>query len=72
MILSRPKQTIDLKSHATSALLHHVPKVINQENFDALENLFTLEELFYALKKLPNEKTPGLNGFNKEFLICYW
>ena len=31
-----------------------------------------MDELFYALSHLQNEKTPGLDGLSKEFMIHCW
>ena len=36
------------------------------------EGLFTLEELFTALKGLQTGKTPGSDGLSTEFYICFW
>lgn len=33
---------------------------------------FTKSELFFALQKLGNDKTPGLDGLSKEFMLAFW
>ena len=36
------------------------------------EGLFTLDELFAALKGLQTGKTPGSDGLSTEFYLCFW
>ena len=36
------------------------------------EGLFTLDELFAALKGLQTVKTPGSDGLSTEFYLCFW
>ena len=36
------------------------------------EGLFTLDELFVALKGLQTGKTPGSDGLSTEFYLCFW
>ena len=38
-------------------------------NAARIETFFTKDELFYALKQLQNDKTLGLDGLSKEFMI---
>ena len=39
---------------------------------DMCEGLFTLDELFAALKGLQTSKAPGSDGLSTEFYLCFW
>ena len=41
-------------------------------NAARLESPFSSEDLLYALKQLQNDKTPGMDGLTKEFMIQFW
>jgi hypothetical protein len=45
-----------------SSLLHRTL------DLDVLEELFTQEEINGIIKGLPSEKSPGLDGFNSDFM----
>ena len=42
------------------------------DNLNLLEEPFTQSEIDNVIKALPNDKSPGLNGFNNEFLKKCW
>jgi hypothetical protein len=44
----------------------------NEEEMQSLEIPFTEKEIEDVVKNLPNEKSPGPNGFNNEFIKCFW
>lgn len=41
-------------------------------NLDWLEETFTRQEIDVVVKSLPNDKAPGLDGFNNEFIKKCW
>lgn len=43
-----------------------------REDLDFLEEPFTTQEIDEVIKKLPNDKSPGPDGFNNEFLKSCW
>ena len=71
-ILSTASTSTDLKQSAMRAILGYVDTSISVANANRMEGSFTKEELFYALSHLQNEKTPGLDGLSKEFMIQFW
>ena len=42
------------------------------DNLNLLEEPFTQSEIDNVIKALPNDKSPGPNGFNNEFLKKCW
>jgi hypothetical protein len=44
----------------------------NEEDMQSLEIPFTDKEIEDVVKSLPNEKSPGPDGFNNEFIKCCW
>ena len=40
---------------------------LSNEDAEKLEGEIQLNELFFALKNMKNEKSPGLDGFSVEF-----
>jgi mannosylglycoprotein endo-beta-mannosidase len=44
----------------------------NEEDMQSLEIPFTEKEIEDVVKSLPNEKSPGPDGFNNEFIKCCW
>ena len=71
-ILSVVPEKSMVKVVALQAIMQYVDNVVSPSNADRLETLFTKDELFYALKQLQNDKTPGLDGLSKEFMIQFW
>ena len=71
-ILSTPPQPSTVKEVALRAILQYVDKVISPANADRMESLFTMEEITYALRQLQNDKTPGIDGLTKEFMLQFW
>ena len=57
---------------ALQAIMQYVDNVVSSFNAARLELLFFSEELIYALKQLQNDKTPGMDGVTKEFMIQFW
>ena len=49
---------------------HSLPK-LNQEESDHLNRPITRNEIEYAIKTLPTNKSPGLDGFTGEFYKTY-
>ena len=43
-----------------------------QELKDALNAKITEQEVLKALKAMPNNKSPGINGLTKEFFVYFW
>ena len=52
--------------------MQYVDHVVSPSNANRLESLFSKDELLYALKQLQNDKTPGIDGFTKEFMLQFW
>ena len=48
-----------------------IPK-LTKEQSQKCEGVITEEELLKALKKLPNNKSPGNDGITKEFYEAFW
>lgn len=71
-ILSAPSEPSRIKSVANQAILQYVDTVVSEANANRLESPFSKEEVLYALKQLQNEKTPGIDGFSKEFMLQFW
>jgi hypothetical protein len=45
---------------------------IDRQLLDNLESPFSDKEIEETIKQLPNEKSPGLDGFNNEFIKACW
>ena len=48
-----------------------IPK-LTQDQSQKCEREITEEELLKALKKMPNNKSPGNDGITKEFYEAFW
>ncbi|MCO5556777.1 hypothetical protein L7F22_010330 [Adiantum nelumboides] len=57
---------------AIKDLLYTVDPCIEQTNARRLEAPFEEAEVHYALSKLGNEKTHGICGISKEFVMAFW
>lgn len=71
-ILSTVPITDQISSKASSAMLQYVDSCIDNTTSKRLEGPFEKEEIHYALQHLGNEKTPGLDGLSKEFIMAFW
>ncbi|MCO5596748.1 hypothetical protein L7F22_050817 [Adiantum nelumboides] len=60
------------REEAVKLMLSVVDPCTEECNAKRLEQQFDEEELFYGLKKLGNDKTPGICGISKECMIEYW
>ena len=45
---------------------------LNKSEHEMLQNDLQLEEIAKALKELPNDKTPGMDGFTANFYKFFW
>ena len=53
-------------------LLQHVDKFLTNEEKISLDKAISREEIYFALNKLPKDKTPGPDGLSSEFLKNFW
>jgi hypothetical protein len=53
-------------------LVDHVAFVERVDGLDFLEEPFSTAEIDEVIKKLPNDKSPGPDGFNNEFMKRCW
>ncbi|MCO5598175.1 hypothetical protein L7F22_052267 [Adiantum nelumboides] len=65
-----PDNSIE-REEAVKLMLSVVDPCIEESNANRLEQQFNEEELFCVLKKLGNEKTPGICGISKECMVEY-
>ncbi|MCO5562991.1 hypothetical protein L7F22_016627 [Adiantum nelumboides] len=71
-LLSRKKAKHVGRDVAIRELLDIVDPCIEQTDARRLEAPFEEAEVKYALSKLGNEKTPGICGISKEFVVAFW
>ena len=69
--LSTPSESSVIKKAALQGIMQYVEHVVSDANAARLEKPFTKDEIFYALKHLKNDKTPGLDGLSKEFMLQF-
>ena len=48
-----------------------IPKLTDFQK-ESIEGKLTITEIGNALKKMKNDKSPGLDGFNSEFFKFFW
>ena len=53
-------------------MLQYVDSCIDKVNSNRLDGPFDLLELCYALSQLGTDKTPGVDGLSKEFIMKFW
>ena len=63
----------DLSVEQCSAFLHDIdtPK-LSEEDQKSCEGFLTIKECYESLKEMGNSKTPGIDGFSKEFYMTFW
>ncbi|MCO5611301.1 hypothetical protein L7F22_065553 [Adiantum nelumboides] len=71
-LLSEKKAQLASKDIAMKELLDNVDPCIEQIDARRLEAPFEETQVKYALSKLDNEKTPGICGISKEFVVAFW
>ena len=49
----------------------NTPK-LSDPDIEKCEGKLTLKEAWDALLSMANNKSPGNNGFTKEFYVCFW
>ena len=75
--LARVPQSPNASVHASSIALridldNLLGQDINHDTFNDLERPFSPEEIDSVIKDLPNDKSPGPDGFNNEFIKHCW
>ena len=53
-------------------IIFELGNLLSPQDLQELETPFTLEEIDNVVKNLPNDKSPGPNGFNNEFIKKCW
>jgi hypothetical protein len=48
------------------------PRLVTEEDINTIEIVVTKEEVFYVLKGMAKEKSPGPDGWTLEFYISYF
>lgn len=63
----------DLDESEMEKLIHrHIKKRLGEEERNSMEKIITKGEIFKALKDMSNNKSPGLDGFPREFYAIMW
>ena len=53
-------------------MLNYVQNCINSENAKGFQGNFHNAEVYYSLCRLQNDKTLGIDGIMKEFILAFW
>ena len=63
---------MNVNEHQLNSFLEAVPRIISDQDNDALMKPFTLEEIWKIVQSLPPDKAPGLDGFTTLFFQKCW
>lgn len=55
-----------------NSIIHHISRLINQEQNKALMRLISLMEVEEIVKNMPLNKAPSLEGFTIDFYQACW
>ena len=47
-------------------------KKLTNDKKESIEGELTLTEIAFSLKKMKNDKSPGLDGFTREYFKFFW
>ncbi|MCO5583912.1 hypothetical protein L7F22_037829 [Adiantum nelumboides] len=67
-----PASLSSLQSCARFQFLEVVSSIMDSDEVDALEQLFTQDELYHALRALGKWKAPGWDGLTAKFFHAFW
>eukprot|EP00253_Pinus_taeda_P026308 PITA_26308 len=60
------------RTDAINSLMQSIPKVVTKDQNLALLNEISMEEVEEAVKSMPNDKSPGPDGFTIKFFKACW
>ena len=50
----------------------NIHKKLSDEDRESIEGVITKEEILQAIKEMKNNRSPGLDGFTREFYVIMW
>jgi len=65
------QETQEERTDAIEELTQAIPHIITNEQNSALLRAVSMEEVEEAIKSMPNDKAPGLDGFTINFYKAY-
>ena len=75
MELKKFYENLYAEKHIEKTTNYHpytIPNILTTQEKESIEGPITKEELDNALKKMKNNKSPGLDGFSPEFFKKFW
>ena len=61
-----------MDSSAQDFFLRQLERRLTQAQAQRCKNLSSIDECFAAIKEIPKNKTPGLDGLSAEFYLSFW
>lgn len=66
-----PKSKLSVEQCSSFLNNINTPK-LNEDEKESCERLLNMKECYESLKEMGNNKTPGMDGFSKEFYMTFW